>query len=318
MVHRGAPFQEAAQTSQRCGARLSGSKTGNTSVRSGLEGDAMALLQSSRQQQVILRRWNHSLAVRLPARLLKRVAGAYRVGMPLRLELRQDGSLLLRPDQPFNRLQFSWLQTRLLDRQPCSAPTWPLLRGGCELEPEGHRPPRGFTASPDPGPTYLDTGVVLPLICHEACSDGHLRWFGSEERQLVSAELLWMEASAALRLKPRRVLERGDSHAWLEQLLEAGGVELLPLLREGLQEATALLADPELPPLQPSQAQHLATALRSGCHRLISADPLLGQAARQRGLIVHAPGQWPPRLPSGCKQSAAPGGGKLAPLAAAP
>lgn len=260
----------------------------------------MAVLKSGSQEQVVLRRWNHSLAVRLPARLLKARTGAYRVGMPLQLELREDGSLVLRPDPPFNRLRFSWTQTRLFDLQPSSAPTWPLLRGRStsdgETEQDGGRPLRGCTPSRDPGPTYLDTGVVLPLICREPCSEGHLRWFGTEERQLVSAELLSMEATAALRLKPKRVLERGDSHAWLEQLLHGGGVELLPLLSEGLQEARALLADPELPPLQPCQAQHLATALRSGCHRLISGDPLLRQAARQRGLIVHRPGQWPPRV----------------------
>jgi predicted nucleic acid-binding protein len=139
--------------------------------------------------------------------------------------------------------------------------------------------------------------VVLRLICHEPGSSAQLRWFGIEQRQLVSANLLWIEATAALQRKPPEVLARGDSHAWLEQLLEGGGVELVPLLPEGVREAATLLTEPRLQLQHPSQAQHLAAALRSGCHRLISGDAALRRAASHCGLIVHAPEDWPPRLP---------------------
>jgi hypothetical protein len=138
--------------------------------------------------------------------------------------------------------------------------------------------------------------VVLRLICHEPGSSAQLRWFGIEQRQLVSANLLWIEATAALQIKPPEVLALGASHAWLEHLLGGGGVELVPLQPEGVREAAALLVDPRLQLQHPSQAQHLAAALRSGCHRLISGDAALCQAASHCGLIVHAPEDWPPRL----------------------
>ena len=260
----------------------------------------MPLPLRRRQQQVLLRRWNHSLAVRLPARLLK--ATHYREGMELQLQLRDDGSLLLSPVPGFNRLQFSQEQAQRFERQPRSAPTWPLFRPPATPSSEPRvvqiaAPTRAAPCPPDPGPTYLDTGVVLRLICHEPGSSAQLRWFGIEQRQLVSANLLWIEATAALQSKPPEVLERGASHAWLEQLLVGGGVELVPLLPEGVREAAALLADPRLQLQHPSQAQHLAAALRSGCHRLISGDTALCRAASHCGLIVHAPEDWPPRLP---------------------
>jgi predicted nucleic acid-binding protein len=221
--------------------------------------------------------------------------------MELQLQLRDDGSLLLSPLHGFNRLQFSQEQAQRFERQPRSAPTWPLLRSLVppSSEPALARiaaPPATAPVPPDPGPTYLDTGVVLRLICHEPGSSAQLRWFGIEQRQLVSANLLWIEATAALQIKPPEVLALGASHAWLEHLLGGGGVELVPLQPEGVREAAALLVDPRLQLQHPSQAQHLAAALRSGCHRLISGDAALCQAASHCGLIVHAPEDWPPRL----------------------
>jgi antitoxin component of MazEF toxin-antitoxin module len=79
-----------------------------------------------RHHRVLLRRWSHSLAVRLPARLL-REAG-FSEDMPLSAELDSDGSLRLRAMVDFDRLRFSWDQQQRLEHWACTEPTWPLLR----------------------------------------------------------------------------------------------------------------------------------------------------------------------------------------------
>jgi antitoxin component of MazEF toxin-antitoxin module len=275
----------------------------------------MPLPVRRRQQQVLLRRWNHSLAVRLPARLVK--ATHYREGMELQLQLRDDGSLLLSPVHGFNRLQFSQEQAQRFERQPLSAPTWPLFRPPAtpSSEPGLTRiaaPPGAAPGTPDPGPTYLDTGVVLRLICHEPGSSAQLRWFGIEQRQLVSANLLWIEATAALQIKPPRGARAG-SQPCLAGTPTRGrwSGACAPAARRGAggrspagRSPTAAPAPQPGPASGRSPAQRLSPADQRGCRALPGRQPLRPDRACTGGLATATA---PPPI-----------SGKLTPLAAVP
>ncbi len=264
-----------------------------------------------RHHRVLLRRWSHSLAVRLPARLL-REAG-FCEDMPLSVELDSDGSLRLRAVADFDRLRFSWDQQQRLQHWACTEPTWPLLRqmpaagagagaGAAAITTTTELDPCLGDGSWEPCPTYVDTGLLLPLICREPGSDAHLRWFGVEQRVLVTSALTLLEASAALSLKGLDPVKAKACQLVLQQLLHGGGLSLYQLSDAELRDCAADLRDGAAerteapPPRHPLVLQHLATALASGCSRLISPDPVLRRAASLAGLQAHQPLLWPTRL----------------------
>lgn len=268
---------------------------------------------SRRRHRVLLRRWSHSLAVRLPARLL-REAG-FREDTPLSAELDSDGSLRLRAEASFDRLRFSREQQHRLHHGACTEPSWPLLRQlpGAKAQAASATPAATTAAEPDPclgdgswepSPTYVDTGLLMPLICREPGSEAHLRWFGIEQRLLVTSGLTLLEANAALALKGLDPAVLQDCQLALQRLLHGGGLSLYQLSEAELRACAAgwparLAAPPEatpVPPLHPLVLQHLATALASGCRRLISPDPALRRAASRAGLQAHRPLVWPTRL----------------------
>ena len=257
-----------------------------------------------RHHRVLLRRWSHSLAVRLPARLL-REAG-FSEDMPLSAELDSDGSLRLRAMVDFDRLRFSWDQQQRLEHRACTEPTWPLLRQMPTTATPTATPtevdPCPGDGSWEPCPTYVDTGLLLPLICREPGSDAHLRWFGVEQRLLVTSALTLLEARTALALKGLDPAAEKTCQLALQQLLHGGGLNLYQLSDAELRDCAAERRDDAAerpdpaPPLHPLVLQHLATALASGCSRLISPDPVLRRAASLAGLEAHKPLLWPTRL----------------------
>ena len=264
-----------------------------------------------RSHRVLLRRWSHSLAVRLPARLL-REAG-FSEDTPLSAELDSDGSLRLRAEASFDRLRFSWEQQHRLNHWTCTAPTWPLLRqmpAAAEVTtgqttaapPTPDLDPDLGDGSWEPCPTYVDTGLIMPLICREPGSDSHLRWFGIEQRLLVTSALTLLEARTALALKGLDPAAEKTCQLALQQMLHGGGLNLYQLSDAELRDCAAELRDDAAerpdpaPPLHPLVLQHLATALASGCSRLISPDPVLRRAASLAGLQAHKPLLWPTRL----------------------
>ena len=264
----------------------------------------MTFTPRRRRHRVLLRRWSHSLAVRLPARLL-REAG-FSEATPLTAELDSDGSLRLRAEASFDRLRFSWDQQHRLKDWACTEPTWPLLRqmpvSATTIGAEAEADPCPGDGSWEPSPTYVDTGVLLPLVCCEPDSDAHLRWFGVEQRLLVTSALTLLDASTALALKGLDPVDEEPCQRALQQLLHGGGLNLHQLSDGERRDCAADLLDdaaerPEAPsPLHPLALLHLATALASGCSRLITPDPLLRQAASLAGLQAHRPLHWPERL----------------------
>ena len=268
---------------------------------------------SRRRHRVLLRRWSHSLAVRLPARLL-REAG-FSEDTPLSAELDSDGSLRLRAVASFDRLRFSWDQQQHLHHWACTEPSWPLLRQlpAATAQTAGATPAATTATEPDPclgdggwepSPTYVDTGLLMPLICREPDSEAHLRWFGIEQRLLVTSALTLLEASAALALKGLDPADLQVCQLALQRLLHGGGLSLYQLSEAELRACAAgwparLTPSTDattIPPLHPLVLQHLATALASGCSRLISPDPDLRLAASRAGLQAHRPLLWPTRL----------------------
>lgn len=253
-----------------------------------------------RRHRVLLRRWSHSLAVRLPARLL-REAG-FSEDMALSAELDSDGSLRLRAVADFDRRRFSWDQQQRIQHWACTEPTWPLLRQMPAAATTTEVDPCLGDGSWEPCPTYVDTGLLLPMICREPGSDAHLRWFGVEQRLLVTSALTLLEASAALALKGLDPVKATACQLVLQQLLHGGGLSLYQLSDAELRDCAADLRDDAAerpdppPPLHPLVLQHLATALASGCSRLISPDPVLRRAASLAGLQAHKPLLWPTRL----------------------
>ena len=259
--------------------------------------------------------------MRLPARLL-REAG-FSEDTPLSAELDSDGSLRLRAEARFDRLRFSREQQHHLQHLACTEPTWPLLRQLSAATPriptataaEATATAKTKAAKPEPdsrlgegswepSPTYVDTGLLMPLICREPGSEAHLRWFGIEQRLLVTSALTLLEASTALALKGLDPADLRDCQHALQRLLHGGGLSLYQLSEAELRACVAgwpaplapPTEDPTIPPLHPLVLQHLATALASGCRRLISPDLTLRLAASRAGLQAHAPLLWPTRL----------------------
>lgn len=256
----------------------------------------MPFTPRQRRHRVLLRRWSHSLAVRLPARLL-REAG-FTEDTPLTADLGADGCLRLRREARFDRWRFSREQTSRLNRLPLTEPSWALLRALPAGQADGPplEPPPATDGGWESTPTDLDSGVILPLVAPEATSEHLLRRFGVEQRLLVTSHLTLLEVSAALALKPLPPQAIASCQAELQRLLRGGGISHYQLSDADLARAPAWLAQPALPALHPLAALHLVTALACGCSRLMSPDPNLRRAAAAAGLLAHEPDQWPTRL----------------------
>ena len=256
----------------------------------------MPFTPRQRRHRVLLRRWSHSLAVRLPAKLL-REAG-FTEDTPLTADLDTDGCLRLRREDRFDRWRFSCEQTTRLSRLPITEPSWVLLRlvAASQADAPALEPPPATDGGWESTPTYLDSGMILPLVAPEATSEQLLRRFGVEQRLLVTSQITLLEVSAALALKPLPPQAIATCQKELLRLLRGGGISHYQLSDADLARTPAWLAQPALPALHPLAALHLVTALASGCSRLMSPDPRLRQAAAAAGLLAHRPDQWPTRL----------------------
>ena len=122
------------------------------------------------------------------------------------------------------------------------------------------------------GAIYLDTSVLMALLCPEPETACVRLWFGrSDAADIVSSPWSRSELFSALSVKQRmRQLDQ-------EKVIQARA--------KGLDQAAAWCTD-AASGLRAPDALHLAIAQRVGCNTLASFDFIMQQAARRIGIAL--------------------------------
>ena len=133
---------------------------------------------------------------------------------------------------------------------------------------------------------YLDTNVLMALLCPEPESETALSWYlGTEQSDLVSSPWLRAELGSALAQKQRKrqltVREMNTVHAQALRILS--GMRCVDILSSDFDQAAALCLATPAAGLRTPDALHLAIAQRHGCDEIASFDLVMQQVARQLG-----------------------------------
>jgi predicted nucleic acid-binding protein len=127
---------------------------------------------------------------------------------------------------------------------------------------------------------YADSSALVKLVVREQWSTDLALFLSGAADRLASSALAEVEVLRAVRVA--QVGVDGEEEA-LEML---ASVALLDVDREILADARRLAGES----LGTLDAIHLASAVRSGSAMLVTYDRQLGQAARELGMRVEAPG----------------------------
>jgi predicted nucleic acid-binding protein len=133
---------------------------------------------------------------------------------------------------------------------------------------------------------YLDTSVLMAMLCPEAETDFVIGWFRqSDGAEIVSSPWARTELASALAIKLRtKQLSKKEAELALAQ-----GLAVLATTRcekvesVDFDEAATLCAKP-LWNLRAPDALHLAVCQRMGCNTLATLDDLMQKAAVKLGL----------------------------------
>jgi len=137
---------------------------------------------------------------------------------------------------------------------------------------------------------YLDTSVLLAMICPEPDTQGVLSWYRqSQQATLVSTPWIRTELSSALGIK-RRTQQLSDAEvplAWHagQRILQTTVCEAL--VSADFDAAADFCAEHALK-LRGPDALHLAAARRLGCTEIATLDELMSVAAVRLGLVALA------------------------------
>lgn len=127
---------------------------------------------------------------------------------------------------------------------------------------------------------YLDTSVLMALICPEPETPEVKGWYRQADGQLITTPWVRTELASALSIKQRsRQLNAQEASVALRmghRLLLTTRTE--PLLTEDFDLAADLCAQAESR-LRGPDALHLAAARRLGCTEMASLDKLMCEAA---------------------------------------
>lgn len=135
---------------------------------------------------------------------------------------------------------------------------------------------------------YLDTSAAVPLFVPEPASAAVETWLESCADPLVSSDWIVTEFASALSLKLRRG-EIKASHAqavWKDfGNFCRGGLRLVPVGRPAFQAAAEMIREAKSG-LRAGDSLHLAAALDIGATGFATADGLLADNAKAKGLDV--------------------------------
>jgi predicted nucleic acid-binding protein len=127
---------------------------------------------------------------------------------------------------------------------------------------------------------YLDTSAFLKLVVSEPESRALLRWLRKQKAELVSSELMRVEAL--------RTARRHSPEAFAEARSRLDVVTLMTVTSDVCERAAEL--DPSI--VRSLDAVHLATALMLGDQltAVVTYDQRLVDACAAHGIRVEAPG----------------------------
>ena len=135
---------------------------------------------------------------------------------------------------------------------------------------------------------YLDTSAAVPLFVREPASEAVDAWLESCTEPIISSDWIVPEFASALSIKVRRgeINARQARAAWKDfDAFCNSGLRLLPVSRKAFKEA-AMMALSAPSGLRSGDSLHLAMALEAGASGLSTADDMLENNAKAKGLNV--------------------------------
>lgn len=136
---------------------------------------------------------------------------------------------------------------------------------------------------------YLDTSAAVPLFVPEPASDAIDVWFEACPGPLVSSDWMLSEFASALSIKVRRgaINAKQARSAWKDfDSFCLTGLRLVPVGRNAFRVAAEMIREPASG-LRAGDALHLAVALDIGASGLATADGVLADNAKAKGLDVN-------------------------------
>ncbi len=136
-----------------------------------------------------------------------------------------------------------------------------------------------------PQRVYLDTNILMALVCKEPESERVMQWYEHTPDVLISSPWLHAELCSALSVKQRaqQISPAAARKAYaqgLEVLADTHSTDIAPA---DFDTAAKLCADAKAR-LRAPDALHLAVAQRSSCQALATLDTDMQKAARKLGL----------------------------------
>lgn len=130
--------------------------------------------------------------------------------------------------------------------------------------------------------TYLDTSVLMALLCPEPETDWIFGWYRSSEKEpLLSAHWIRTELASALAIKQRsqQLKAQEAALAWVAGLRILQSVRCVSVQDEDFEEAAKYCSNISSKMRGPD-ALHLSVAKRLGCKRIATLDTVLAEQAR--------------------------------------
>ena len=135
---------------------------------------------------------------------------------------------------------------------------------------------------------YLDTSAAVPLFVQEPASEAVDAWLESCTDPIISSDWIVTEFASALSIKLRRgeINARQARAAWKDfNAFCNSGLRLLPVSRNAFKEAAGMALN-AASGLRSGDSLHLAMALEAGASGLSTADDMLENGAKAKGLKV--------------------------------
>ena len=135
---------------------------------------------------------------------------------------------------------------------------------------------------------YLDTSAAVPLFVREPASEAVDAWLESCTDPIISSDWTVTEFASALSIKVRRgeINARQARAAWKDfNAFCNSGLRLLPVSRNAFKEAAGMALN-AASGLRSGDSLHLAMALEAGASGLSTADDMLENGAKAKGLKV--------------------------------
>ena len=135
---------------------------------------------------------------------------------------------------------------------------------------------------------YLDTSAAVPMFIPEPASDAVDAWYEACTEPLIASDWILTEFASALSIKERRgeVTTKQARAAWKDFTAFCNaGIRLLPVTRQAFENAASMTLK-AASGLRAGDSLHLSVALEAGASGIATADAVLAENAKAKGLDV--------------------------------